>query len=88
MVFALCPPDANSTLLCLTNVKDDKKACPNCGHPQMGTIGEGDLRVCAECKTLVWEENGKTEWRVPVKLTPEEVATLDREADESARPKS
>ena len=42
--------------------------------------------MCAEFKTLAWEENGKNEWRVPEKLTPEEIAAMDREVDESVRP--
>ena len=71
----------------LTDMEDEKKTCPNCGQPLMEPVGEGHLRVCVNCKALAWEENGRTEWQVPEKLTPDEIAALKRGNDEPVRPK-
>ena len=47
----------------------------------MDVLTEEDMRICLACKTLAWEEDGKTEWRVPEKLSPEEVAAIEAAVD-------
>ena len=54
--------------------------CPNCGA-QMDVLTNEGLRVCPNCKSLAWDEDGTTEWRIAEKLSPEEVAALEAEDD-------
>jgi hypothetical protein len=53
--------------------------CPNCGAKTDDLGEESGMCICPECKTLAWDENGKLEWRVPEKVSLEDMAAMEKE---------